>query len=73
MEPDTLRAARRYFDASDAPPAGLLLVALAHNQPAKAGITIQVISVRVVELGKAISGSLGTAVKRIALFTIRKG
>ena len=55
LEPDTLRATRRYIDAGDAPLAGPLLVALPHNRPAKAGMSTQAISVRVVELGEAIS------------------
>lgn len=52
LEPDTLRAARRYVDAGEAPPAGSLLVALAHNRPAKAGMTTQAIFARVTALGK---------------------
>lgn len=50
---DTRRAARRYFDAGDAPPAGPLLVAYAHNRAAVAGMSTQALGARVRALGTA--------------------
>jgi integrase len=54
LSPDTRRAARRYFDAGDAPPAGPLLVAYAHKHAPRAGMTTQAIAARVHALGARI-------------------